>query len=308
MDELCAKNLCDVVSGELAFGSLPPLGGEWEPVRGIQLNASLVLPGEVLFTSDELDLPLFGQRQFAEQAFSNCALGVVTSRPLREPWAGTFAITVPDARQALLDVAAWRRQHVQGKVIAVLAHALHRGVSDGLHELIANHAMTQRLGQASRQPEANLACELANLDQPCEFLLCELPAESVPEMPHVPGMLRPDLVVDCTNAGAEGEASACGTFLNRLSHPCAFISPSPIASLPPRIHQIQVGDSRDSALRIVRETRGAADVIWKGTPIGQIGNRIDTHSRILIGAALEMGVKPHRISHFSMPGELRRAA
>lgn len=116
MFELSCGNLADIVHGRLHFGAMPPLGGPCEPVMRIVLDSRAAQQGDVFW-----DLPGDPQAAggLAEEAFSRGATGVVSARPLVEPWAGAFAVRVADARRALLDLGAWARAQSGSKVVTI---------------------------------------------------------------------------------------------------------------------------------------------------------------------------------------------
>src|SRR5690606_538970 len=99
MDGLCSGDLADITGGDLRLGILPPLGGEWEPVHRVVTDSQIVRRGDVFW-----DLPRSRSEPGAclEEAFARGAVGVVTSRPSVEPWAGAFIVHVQDSHRALL--------------------------------------------------------------------------------------------------------------------------------------------------------------------------------------------------------------
>jgi UDP-N-acetylmuramyl pentapeptide synthase len=102
MMQLSIGELASVVGGQLCLGALPPLAGEYEPVRRIVVECQEVAPGDVYWG---LVRPGFDGSRLADTAFMRGALGVVVGGRHVEPWAGRFSIVVPDANGALKQLA-----------------------------------------------------------------------------------------------------------------------------------------------------------------------------------------------------------
>ena len=126
MHELCAANLTGIVQGELQMSNMPPLGGAWEPIFAIRLNAAHVRPGDVLLAGPGLDERTVGRRQHAEEAFARQALGVITSDRRAEPWAGTFIIRVPHATAALLELGTMESAPTRGPPRGIVGQCARR--------------------------------------------------------------------------------------------------------------------------------------------------------------------------------------
>ncbi len=116
MLDLCIRDLVRIVGGQLSLGSMPPLGGEFEPIGRIVVNCDEVEPGDVFW---ELPGSPQADSQFAEEAFMRSASGAVVSGRHVEPWAGKFSIRVKDTSEALWQLARWVRCRYMGQVIAV---------------------------------------------------------------------------------------------------------------------------------------------------------------------------------------------
>lgn len=116
MNRLCIQDLARITGGRLRLGSLPPLGGDMEPIGRVVVDARDVLPGDVFWS---LDNGVHDRAGRAEEAFARGAVGIVTAGQEVEPWAGKFSILVDDARWALWQLAAWSRRQFFGQVITV---------------------------------------------------------------------------------------------------------------------------------------------------------------------------------------------
>ncbi len=116
MLDLCIRDLVKIVDGQLSLGTMPPLGGEFEPIGRIVLDCEDVEPGDVFW-----GLPGSPDTngQFAEAAFMRSAAGAVVANRHLEPWAGKFSIRVQDSSEALWRLARWVRCRFMGQVVAV---------------------------------------------------------------------------------------------------------------------------------------------------------------------------------------------
>ncbi len=117
MNRLCIQELAEITGGRLRLGSLPPLGGEMEPVGRVAVDLRDVLPGDVFWPLETGEYDNAGR---AEEAFARGAMGVLAGHRNVEPWAGKFSIGVEDTRWALWQLAAWSRRQFFGQVIAVV--------------------------------------------------------------------------------------------------------------------------------------------------------------------------------------------
>lgn len=114
--ELCLKDLTETVNGELQLGSMPPLGGDLEPVGRIVTDVGRVRPGDVYWALETSSQSLAVR---AEEAFARDALGAVVSGRRLEPWAGKFSLLVEDPQWALWQLARRIRAQFTGRVIAI---------------------------------------------------------------------------------------------------------------------------------------------------------------------------------------------
>jgi len=191
MNNLTIGELANLVGGKLQLGSLPPLGGVSEPVRRIVVSDAEAKTGDVFWG---LQRPQYDGRMFAEQAFSQGALGAVVSGRQLEPWAGAFGIEVSDSDWALWQLATWCRQRFQGRVAAVA------GVTERTttHRMIAAVLGKHLTGAwQNRHEDARVSASLAMVDTaPNEhFSLVEINARQRSEMHAISGMLRPEVAV-----------------------------------------------------------------------------------------------------------------
>ncbi len=102
MWNLCLGRLAEITDGRLSFGSLPPLAGDYEPIRRFVFESRTVQPGDVYW---DIETGLDGRSRttcHAEQALMRGGLGVVVVGRRVEPWAGRFVLYVDDAINKLV--------------------------------------------------------------------------------------------------------------------------------------------------------------------------------------------------------------
>jgi len=120
MIDLCIQELTEIVRGHLRLGSMPPLGGEMEPVGRVVVDLRNVQPGDVFLALETVEHDSAAR---ADIAFAAGAQGVIVDRQHVEPWAGKFSVVVEDTACALRQLAAWSRRRFLGQVIAVTGDA-----------------------------------------------------------------------------------------------------------------------------------------------------------------------------------------
>ena len=104
MWNLCLGRLIEVTEGEVTFGSLPPLAGDYQPIRRIVIDSRQVQTGDVYW---EVETGLDGRSTTtsrAEHALIRGALGAVVVGRRVEPWAGRFVLYVDDAIERLVSL------------------------------------------------------------------------------------------------------------------------------------------------------------------------------------------------------------
>ncbi len=111
---LSVGELARMSGGRLRLGSMPPLGGESEPVRRIVTAMNEVTEGDVYWALRSRE---DATAACIEEAFSRGALGVVVAGRRVEPWAGRFVLEVKDAEQKLAYVVARCRRQRTGDVV-----------------------------------------------------------------------------------------------------------------------------------------------------------------------------------------------
>ena len=114
--DLSIGSLADVVGGQLSLGTMPPLGGEAEPIGRIVTDSRQVQPGDLFWA---LPGKTVNGAHFAEEAILRGAQGTVVAGRDIEPWGGRFSVRVPDSQQALIRLGQWTRRQFEGNVIAV---------------------------------------------------------------------------------------------------------------------------------------------------------------------------------------------
>jgi hypothetical protein len=98
--DLSVGDLAHVLGGCLNLGTMPPLGGAWEPVGRLIAAGQRIQSGDVVMVGIDQMRNGRGQPLGAVQAtcaFAGGALGVISTRGFVEPWAGRFSLYVDDA-------------------------------------------------------------------------------------------------------------------------------------------------------------------------------------------------------------------
>ena len=231
MNELCATSLCRIVRGELQLSTLPPLGGAWEPVCAVQLDASCVRPGDVLMMGGGLDERLVGRRQFAEEAFARQAIGVVTSQPHVEPWAGTFAIRVANARIALMELAQWQRRQYGGTLITFMGSVRGERLADSLERLLENWGNVQRIGFAGPYDAVAVSQAMLNLRDEADFVITVVPVDDTEGAAMASQLLRPNLAVNCLRQTRYAEVASIREVRATIAHQGTVLTVAPLMSV-----------------------------------------------------------------------------
>ncbi|MCA9177235.1 MAG: hypothetical protein KDB14_22255 [Planctomycetales bacterium] len=113
MTVLGCGELADIVAGRLRLGSMPPLGGRWEPVGALATACEEVRAGSLFWALESA-----GQGAHRlEEAFIRGATGAVLAGRPATPFDGAFLIEVDDATEALCRWARSRRTSYEGAVV-----------------------------------------------------------------------------------------------------------------------------------------------------------------------------------------------
>ena len=219
MTNLSIGELAEIVGGRLRLGSMPPLGGEIEPVGRLAVDSGALRPGEVFWA-----LPQPGQDAAcsAQEALARGAAGVVVAGRRVEPWAGTFSIEVDDAKWALWQLARATRGKLRGNVVAI---------AGGIGKTTTAHMIDTVLGDrycgtsfADNERHADfqhvgLAIELSALDEEQDYALCELHGRCEGELVAQTQLCRPQIAVvtpSCRRGESAGGIDAIAELLSKL--------------------------------------------------------------------------------------------
>lgn len=191
MFELCCGDVADITGGQLQLGVLPPIGGRHEPVLRIGTRSDEVQPGDVFWDLTG-DPNIIGGS--AEEAFIRGAAGVVTARRGLEPWAGSFAVVVRDARRALLDLGNWARRRTLGRFVLVsgdepslVAHLVSKALAGRMAHTVEPAAPLRSASQA--------ALELLRTAGATEWNVYALAPESNSEVSEISHLCCPHVAV-----------------------------------------------------------------------------------------------------------------
>lgn len=121
MLELSIGQLEEMTGGRLQLASLPPRGGRWEPINDIAVHSAEAGPGTVVW--DLADATPRPGRTAPLHAMLQSALGVVTHDRHVIPWAGAFALHLPDPLTSLCHFIRQSCQQYFGHTIGLTAAA-----------------------------------------------------------------------------------------------------------------------------------------------------------------------------------------
>jgi hypothetical protein len=294
MTELCATSLAHTVRGALRLSSLPPLGGAWEPVYAVRLDASQIQPGDVLLTGPGLDERVVGRRQFAEEAFARQAVGIVTGYRQTEPWAGTFVVNVSDAREALMLLAARQRRLFRGSFVAIYGGARGERLADLLHILLAQEHEVQRLAPTQPYDLVSMSQQLLDLRLMVDVAVCAVPEDDSDSAGRASRLASPHMLINLLK-GRHWEIATGRELRRGMPADSRVVTPYPLPELPPHsdAQLLLVGETPECDVQFDLRgggTRGTVircgEVAW-GTRIA--GNSLQ-EDMLLLAACLELGM------------------
>lgn len=219
MDGLCIRDLAHVTGGRLVLGSMPPLGGDLEPLGRIAVDLSDVTCGSVYWEQE------CRKYSIAEEAFARGAQGVVVTGRHIEPWAGRFSLSVDNSRHALWLVAREVRRRFPGQVVAVAGNSGRRATLRMLESILSssspcNSSCSWPGQDRSKQapvgglPLSELALiqELAQveLDPNVGHLLLEIRGESSAKIRQYSDLCEPSILVINSLANSKSADDATG--------------------------------------------------------------------------------------------------
>ena len=189
--DLCLGQLQDVVGGELSTGSLPPRDQDLVSIRRIVTDSRRVEQGDLFLA---IHGPNHDGANFADEAFSRGAAGVLIADRHIEPWAGAFSLQVPDTMLALWQLAGWHRNQFTGHVIGVTGSV----GKTTTREMIA--AALATTGQVTASPEnfnnhIGVPLSLLRVDTSDDYAVIELGASARGEIDGLTRLAAPDVGV-----------------------------------------------------------------------------------------------------------------
>ncbi len=217
------RELTNIIGGSLSLGTMPPLGGQCEPVGRIGTDSRTIMPGDLFWG-------LEGERHngahYAEEALMRGAQGTVIAGRLIEPWAGGYSIRVPHAGRAFVQLGGWARSQYHGSVIGLAGAAGSATTGAVLHQLLQANLQ----GSADFDPLASQsAAVLSILDwrQQDEYAILDLGRGDDPEFAEISHLCRPQIIAITSShkkshhksmPDLEAFAETQTRFLNTLPH------------------------------------------------------------------------------------------
>ncbi len=160
------------------------------PVGPVETDSRLVEPGDVFWA-------LRGARRdgndFAAEALTRGAAGVVVSRPIQVP-EGHWALVVDDTLQALWRLAAWKRRRFTGTVIGVTGSVGKTTTREMIHAVLR----TRLRGTASPRNYNNhvgVPLSMLALESDHDYAVLELGASARGEIAALAGLCQPKVGV-----------------------------------------------------------------------------------------------------------------
>lgn len=306
MINLSIQDLAQITGGRLHLGTMPPLGGEMEPVGRVVVDVCDVQPGDVFW---EIETAHHEVAARADDAFAHGALGAVVAGRHVEPWAGKFSVAVQDASCALWQLAAWLRRRFPGRLITVTGGKGRTATTELIDAVLHARFVGARLARHTAD-RLGLPLSMLSLDASYDFAVAECELGHFDEFGALSHLCCPDVaVINCVAAGGTpvGESADERATLEALPGDGWVVvdGDSPqvceLAScLDKRVLLVGQGPHCDVCASHVRSRSGELSFMVEGVPIRvPVLGRRHLHSAL---AAFAVG----RIMHMS-PEEIAAA-
>jgi UDP-N-acetylmuramoyl-tripeptide--D-alanyl-D-alanine ligase len=195
------ERLARIVGGELIQA-----GGSALSCSGLALDSRKVQPGE-LFVA--LRGPRFDAHEFLGDAIARGAAGLIVERaPKLELPSGVFAIVVPHARQALIDMARARRAQLDIPVFAITGTCGKTSTKEMLRHLLEGCCHVYA-SPKSFNNEIGLPWTLLQAPEDCGALVLEIGTNGPGEIAALSDLARPTL--GCVTMAGRGHLERLGT-------------------------------------------------------------------------------------------------
>ncbi|MFT5527770.1 MAG: UDP-N-acetylmuramoyl-tripeptide--D-alanyl-D-alanine ligase [Pirellulaceae bacterium] len=191
MRNLCIRELAQVTAGQLSVGSMPPIGGDLEPIARIRADSRLVEPGDVFWG---LSGRTHDGSRFAEEAFARGAAGAVVCGRQLEPWAGKFSLVVEDTRWALWQLARWSRCQFNGRLIAITGSLGKSLTRQMITEVLAQHRRGA-VTTGNRSDAIGVPLSLLEVESNDEYCVIEIAGEAPGQIDSLSHLCSPHIAV-----------------------------------------------------------------------------------------------------------------
>ena len=191
MRDLTVKKLHEIVGGRLRLATLPPRYGEATRVQHVVTDSRQVHQGGVFWglSGTRLD-----GSNFAFEAYSRGATGVVVEKKYVQPWPGGWSLEVNDSLAALEKLARWNRQRMAGRVVAVTG-----SVGKTTARQMIRAVLDKRYRGTSSPKNFNnhvgLPLSMLAIEPPDDFAVLELAASAPGEIARLAALCRPQVAV-----------------------------------------------------------------------------------------------------------------
>jgi UDP-N-acetylmuramoyl-tripeptide--D-alanyl-D-alanine ligase len=191
MRNLCIRELAQVTGGQLSVGTMPPLGGDLEPINRIRTDSRLIEPGDVFWG---LKGRTHQGSRFAEEAFARGALGAIVSDRNLEPWAGKFSLVVEDSRWALWQLARWSRSQFTGQMVGITGSLGKSTTRQMIGEVLAQYRQGA-VTVADRSDAIGVPLCLLDVESDDEFSVIEIAGQAPGEIDSLSHLCSPHIAV-----------------------------------------------------------------------------------------------------------------
>ncbi|MBX9791345.1 MAG: UDP-N-acetylmuramoyl-tripeptide--D-alanyl-D-alanine ligase [Pirellulales bacterium] len=200
MSELKLSELEAIVGGTLtvpagaraiAFGAEQAAPCETARVGRVVIDSRAVERGDVFWA-----LP--GTRtdgaNFAVDAYGRGAAGVVAARDIHRVPQGRWALRVGNSQQALEQLASWRRDRFDGRVIAVTG-SVGKTTTRQMIETVLGHELQGVGTQGNQNNRLGLPLSMQRLERGLDFGVFEIGASEPGAIAHLAALCRPQIGV-----------------------------------------------------------------------------------------------------------------
>ena len=197
MHEITLEKLNQIVGGKLRLATLPARHESLSLVGRVVTDSRQVQPGDVFWG---MPGTRFDGSGFATDAFARGAVGVVVGQRYVQPWPKCWSLEVPDALQALQQLAAWNRDRFEGRVVAVTGSVGKTTTRQMIHSVLGSR-WTGTSSPKNYNNHVGVPLSMLAMEPTDDFSVLELAASAPGEIASLTKLSRPQIGV-ITRIGA----------------------------------------------------------------------------------------------------------